>query len=261
MVNSVAQTDLFCVTSLLSPPNPPVTQNPIENKEKTNGIPFALHRYRRHAKRGFGSLNSYKWGPMKGCPFVPHVPGNVVTQIGFRSFPQVLRCFFALPAHFEPLVTQERKPSVCPIPLLPMLPSAVPISGRISPPLRFRASRPTRSWSPRRRIAGQVGRRNARTCATGHAQHDVQSEDVRRVPSRLVLFHGARVPAVQVRTRCRNVEPYLAAIGPLQLLTAVLRSSARWRSRPARVGREDRCGLAELRWTRRCCGSPRARPE
>jgi hypothetical protein len=35
------------------------------------------------------------------------------------------------------------------------------------------------------------------------------------------------------------MEPDLAAIGPQQPLTAVLRSSARWRSRLARVGRED----------------------
>jgi hypothetical protein len=49
-----------------------------------------------------------------------------------------------------------------------------------------------------------------------------------------VPVHGSRVRIVQVRTRYRNMKPYLAAIGPQQLLTAVLPTSARGRPRPAR---------------------------
>jgi hypothetical protein len=41
----------------------------------------------------------------------------------------------------------------------------------------------------------------------------------------IVSVHGARVIVVQVRTRCRNMEPDLAAIGPQQPLTAVLWTS------------------------------------
>jgi hypothetical protein len=43
-----------------------------------------------------------------------------------------------------------------------------------------------------------------------------------------VSVHGSRVTAFQVRTRCRNMEPDLATIGPQQPLTSVLRSSARY---------------------------------
>jgi hypothetical protein len=74
-----------------------------------------------------------------------------------------------------------------------------------------------------------------------------------------VSVHGSMVTAVQVRTRCRNMEPDLAAIGPQQPLTEVLRSSARWRPRPARLGRED---LSRIRFkanSLRYVGPPRGR--
>jgi hypothetical protein len=54
---------------------------------------------------------------------------------------------------------------------------------------------------------------------------------------RIVPVHGSRVTVVHVRTRCRKIEPGLAAIGPQQLLTTVLRAGARCGLRLARACR------------------------